>query len=120
MKERYGMSDMAKQANRMKFGEKEEETMTGEGLGMIGQGGVGGRLRILPRESKLALKAQKKFKTTSYGSSGQTNGISSSLAFTPVQGIELENPNKIANAMPGDVSGYFSEVAGFSRVRKLG
>ena len=41
------MSDMAKQANRMKFGEKEEETMNGEGLGMIGKDGVGGRLRIL-------------------------------------------------------------------------
>ncbi|KAI8848966.1 hypothetical protein BC829DRAFT_393023 [Chytridium lagenaria] len=30
------------------------------------------------------------------GTSSATNGLSSSLAFTPVQGLELENPDAIA------------------------
>lgn len=36
-KERFGMTDMAKEANRMQFGVQEAETIEGEGLGMLGQ-----------------------------------------------------------------------------------
>ena len=53
-----------------------------------------------------------------YGSSGATSGLSSSLAFTPIQGIELVNPNQ---AQAGDedrllregTASYFHSYSGF-------
>eukprot|EP01018_Ginkgo_biloba_P028569 Gb_41126 [translate_table: standard] len=43
------------------------------------------------KNSKLAAKVAKRFKEKHYGSSSATSGLTSSLAFTPVQGIELTN-----------------------------
>lgn len=41
-------------------------------------------------------------------------GTASSLAFTPVQGIELENPSaKAANDRKSGTESYFSEYGGF-------
>lgn len=37
---------------------------------------------------------QPQYALKNYGSSGATSGLSSSLAFTPIQGIELVNPNQ--------------------------
>ncbi|KAJ8640280.1 hypothetical protein MRB53_016974 [Persea americana] len=94
MKERYAITDMRKLANRMQFGVPEESSLgdgLGEGYGMLGQAG-NGRLRVSVGQSKLAAKVAKKFKEKQYGSSGATSGLTSSLAFTPVQGIELTNP----------------------------
>ncbi len=56
------------------------------GLGVLGKEGSG-RLRVVAsqQKQKLSAKAQKKFKARAYGSSGSTSGLSSSLAFTPVQ-----------------------------------
>ena len=53
---------------------------------MLGKEGSG-RLRVVAsqQKQKLSAKAQKKFKSRAYGSSGATSGLSSSLAFTPVQ-----------------------------------
>ena len=62
MKERFGLTDMAKNANRVKFGVEEAETIEGEGLGMLGQEEGGGLLRVKTTQSKLAAKAAKKFK----------------------------------------------------------
>ena len=48
-KEQYGLTEVAKEANRMKFGEAEEEILDGEdvvGLGMVGKDGSG-KLRKL-------------------------------------------------------------------------
>ncbi|CAI5965429.1 unnamed protein product, partial [Closterium sp. NIES-64] len=87
MKERYGITDMRKLANRMQFGVEEQSTLgdgLGEGYGMLGQAGSG-RLRVAAAASNLKTKVAKKFKERSYGSSGNTSGLSSSLAFTPIQ-----------------------------------
>ncbi|GAB2301458.1 U4/U6-U5 snRNP complex subunit prp31 [Dionaea muscipula] len=73
--------------NRMQFGVPEESSLgdgLGEGYGMLGQAGSG-KLRISAGRSKLAAKVAKKFKEKNYGSSGATLGLTSSLAFTPVQ-----------------------------------
>jgi U4/U6 small nuclear ribonucleoprotein PRP31 len=64
MKERFGMTDLRKQANRMMFNQAEEEFVDGEdtiGLGVIGKEGSG-RLRAvaLQQRQKLSAKAQKK------------------------------------------------------------
>eukprot|EP00850_Spirogloea_muscicola_P014370 SM000102S09228 [mRNA] locus=s102:369744:372146:- [translate_table: standard] len=121
MKERYAMTDMRKQANRMQFGVVEESTLgdgIGEGFGMLGQAGSG-KLRLSMAQTKLASKAAKKFKEKSYGSSGGTSGLSSSLAFTPVQGIELSNPQAhMAQLGSGTQSTYFSEVGTFSKIKR--
>ncbi|KAG2497858.1 hypothetical protein HYH03_004124 [Edaphochlamys debaryana] len=126
MKERYGLTDVRKAANRMMFNQAEEEFVDGEdtiGLGVLGKEGSG-RLRIVAsqQKQKLSAKAQKKFKTKAYGSSGATSGLSSSLAFTPVQGIELENPNarlgQDLDTKDGTQS-YFSAFGGFRSVKKL-
>jgi U4/U6 small nuclear ribonucleoprotein PRP31 len=51
------------------------------------------------------------------GSGGATSGLSSSLAFTPVQGIELENPEvaaqKRAAAMANSVENRYFGSASF-------
>ncbi|GBG90601.1 hypothetical protein CBR_g50945 [Chara braunii] len=120
MKERYALTDMRKLANRMQFGIPEESTLgdgIGEGFGMLGQAGSG-RLRLVASQSKLAAKAAKKHKEKSYGSSGATSGLTSSLAFTPVQGIELENPQARTAAQQSGTSTYFSETGTFSFVKK--
>ena len=94
------MSEMAKQANRLAFSvdHAEEEVIEGDeslGLGMLGKERESGRLRLQARASqmKLSAKAQKKLKGREARNntplSGAASGLASSLAFTPVQGIEL-------------------------------
>ncbi|EFJ20298.1 hypothetical protein SELMODRAFT_150610 [Selaginella moellendorffii] len=121
MKERYAMTDMRKLANRMSFNIPEESSLgdgLGEGYGMLGQAGSG-KLRISAGPSKLSTKV-KKFKEKKYGSSGATSGLTSSLAFTPVQGIELSNPSAQAALLgSGTQSTYFSETGSFSKIKKI-
>ncbi|BBH03077.1 pre-mRNA processing ribonucleoprotein binding region-containing protein [Prunus dulcis] len=124
MKERYAITDMRKLANRMQFGIPEESSLgdgLGEGYGMLGQAGSG-KLRVSMGQSKLAAKVAKKFKEKNYGSSGATSGLTSSLAFTPVQslGIELSNPQAHAHQLGGGTqSTYFSETGTFSKIKRI-
>ncbi|KAK6922162.1 Prp31 C-terminal, partial [Dillenia turbinata] len=119
--EKYATTDMRKLANRMQFGVPEESSLgdgLGEGYGMLGQAGSG-KLRVSVGQSKLAAKVAKKFKEKNYGSSGATSGLTSSLAFTPVQGIELTNPQAYANQLgSGTQSTYFSETGTFSKIKR--
>ncbi|RAL53259.1 unnamed protein product [Cuscuta campestris] len=121
MKERYAVTDMRKLANRMQFGVPEESSLgdgLGEGYGMLGQAGSG-KLRVSLGRSKLQAKVTKKFKDRNYGSSGATSGLTSSLSFTPVQGIELSNPQAFANQLgSGTQSTYFSETGTFSKIKR--
>ncbi|XP_068638269.1 U4/U6 small nuclear ribonucleoprotein Prp31 homolog [Aristolochia californica] len=83
----------------MRFRVPEESSLgdgLGEGYGMLGQAGSG-KLRVSVGPSNLAAKVAKKFKEKHYGSSGATSGLTSSLAFTSVQGIELTNPQAHAS-----------------------
>jgi len=111
---------MRKAANRVNFNEVEEEGYDGEGLGLLGStagaAAVAGKLR-------LAAKAAKLIKTDNKGgrfaSTSGTSGTASSLAFTPIQGIALVNPNR--TVPDGPVSGtdsVFSERRGFSNVAR--
>ncbi|KAJ7951676.1 U4/U6 small nuclear ribonucleoprotein Prp31-like protein [Quillaja saponaria] len=60
-----------------------------------------GKLRVSVGQNKLAANVAKRFKLGKhYGSSGATtSGLNSSLAFTPVQGIELINPQAHAHQL---------------------
>lgn len=121
MKEKYGVTEMRKAANRVNFNIPEEEIgMSGEGMGLLGNSGASGRLRMAAGNSKKLQKDASKIVAKKYGSSGATNGLSSSLAFTPVQGIELVNPNQLGQTL-GTGSGtdsVFSEFRGFAKVQR--
>jgi U4/U6 small nuclear ribonucleoprotein PRP31 len=137
LKEKFGMTELKKQANRMMFNQAEEEILDGDdtlGLGAIGKDGSG-RMRALAaqQKQKLSAKAAKKFNLhrTSGGGigggggmmsripgagAGASSGLSSNLAFTPVQGIELVNPMAAQQQQPDTRPGtesYFSGFGGF-------
>ncbi|XVF86692.1 hypothetical protein PTKIN_Ptkin18bG0062600 [Pterospermum kingtungense] len=127
MKDRYGITERRKLQNMVQFGVQEESSLgdgLGEGYGMLGQAGSSGKLRALVAQSKLAAKVAKKFKDKHYGSSGgggggATSGLTSSLAFTPVQGIELANPQAHAHQLAsGTQSTCFSETGTFSKIKR--
>ncbi|EEH58007.1 uncharacterized protein MICPUCDRAFT_39248 [Micromonas pusilla CCMP1545] len=123
MKERFGASDMRKAANRVGFNVQEEDFgLEGEGLGTLGtsagMAAASGKLRIQAKPGKLKVNAKDKyakFNPTSTG--GGTSGMASSLAFTPIQGIELANPTKEKDATSGTDS-VFSELRGFKNVQR--
>ncbi|VVA91420.1 unnamed protein product [Arabis nemorensis] len=120
-KERYAVTEMRKQANRIAFGVAEESSRgdgLGQGFGMLGQV-KSNRLRVSSLPSKLKLNA-KKLKERQYASSSgaTTSGLISSLAFTHVQGIELLNPRDIGLAS-GTQSIYFSELGTLSKLKTL-
>ena len=139
-KERVAATEMTKQANRMKFNEVEEEFIDGDetyGLGMLGKDGHG-KLKLIQAASKLARKEKQLSKSAAAAggaggrgggasTGGMLSGTQSSLAFSAVQGIELENPDR-ANEAQADVGGtrtsgtdsYFSELSGFKSFRKVG
>jgi U4/U6 small nuclear ribonucleoprotein PRP31 len=62
------------------------------------------------KESKLKNKVQKK--AVSVGA-GATSGLSSSLVFTPVQGLELVNPNAAAERVKAANNKWFNTQSGF-------
>lgn len=132
MKERYGLTDVRKAANRMNFNQPEEEYIDGDevvGLGVLGKEGSG-RLRIVAKEQKMKLSAKtaKKVARQNAGRGGTVSGLTSTLAFTPVQGFELTDPSKLqagggdagADAARSGTESYFSNLSGFRSIRKLG
>ena len=138
MKERFGMTEARKMQNRLGFDfengegaiEADDEVI---GLGSIGQVGSGvssGSLRMHLDGSKSKLASSSKKQKTGGGgkqarasggfaggsmSSFGVGGLASSLAFTPVQGIELENPSRAFESDTVDgTKTYFSETSSFS------
>ncbi|ORY03530.1 Nop domain-containing protein [Basidiobolus meristosporus CBS 931.73] len=114
-KEAYAVTDLRKAQNRMSFGVAEDEVGSMDstrGLGMIGANS--GKVRAAVADSR-AKVPYKKPKILS-GSSGATSGLSSSLAFTPAQGLELENPEAREQRIRDINSKYFDDAAGFLKV----
>ncbi|OAV88633.1 hypothetical protein PTTG_08470 [Puccinia triticina 1-1 BBBD Race 1] len=131
-KEAHAQTELKKLTNRLRFGEAEEEIGSFDetkGLGMLG-GNATGKVRLNAGESRSRAKLSKANKNrlsalrSSAASSGQsalTSGTSSSLVFTPVQGLELVDPAAqrarqqatLEAAKPGwFVEGRFSVVPG--------
>eukprot|EP01104_Vermistella_antarctica_P008616 TRINITY_DN2166_c0_g2_i1.p1 TRINITY_DN2166_c0_g2~~TRINITY_DN2166_c0_g2_i1.p1 ORF type:complete len:441 (+),score=117.54 TRINITY_DN2166_c0_g2_i1:301-1623(+) len=130
MKEKYAMSDIQKQANRLAFGVVAEETAGmegGTGLGMVGVGGSG-QLRLTTKQRKdkfvkqerqkreqAQVRHRQQLRAAGHGAAGtgtSTSGTASSLAFTPVQGIELENPMMLQRVKEANDK-YFSGAQSF-------
>ncbi|CAG8436180.1 9506_t:CDS:10 [Diversispora eburnea] len=116
MKEAYAFTELRKAQNRMAFGVPEDETGSFDktkGLGLIGQST--GKIRAAVADQRVKAKAPKRHQFT--GSSGATSGLSSSLAFTPVQGIELINPEEAQKKVKEVNDRYFGGGA-FLKVGK--
>ena len=126
------MTELRKAQNRVNFNQAEEEIMDGEetlGLGLVKQGGAGGgtgnrlRVEVKKQKQKISKNMQKRLaqmKARNTPGAG-VSGFSSSLAFTPVQGLELENPLARAPKQEDTASGtqsYFSAFSGFAKAAK--
>jgi U4/U6 small nuclear ribonucleoprotein PRP31 len=84
LKEIYQMTEIREKYNRVKFGEAELEIGdTGIGMGMLGIEG-NGSLRL--KETKV------KKKQINVNNQNNSNGMTSSIIFTPVQGLALISP----------------------------
>nr|KAJ3422442.1 U4/U6 small nuclear ribonucleoprotein Prp31 [Polyrhizophydium stewartii] len=109
-KERLAQTDLRKAQNRMAFGEPEEEVgFDGEetiGLGMIGK--QTGKVRGIQADKRVKVTVSKRHRAVA-SHSAHTSGLSSSVAFTPIKGIELENPEIAAQrAKEASTNKYFS------------
>ncbi|KAL5473492.1 hypothetical protein EMCRGX_G027982 [Ephydatia muelleri] len=112
MKERYAQSQMRKQANRMTFGEIEQDAYQadlGFTTGQLGKGGV--------TDCNVKSKRAQVFggKTSVRG---LTSGTASSIAFTPLQGLEIVNPLATEKRVQEANQKYFSSLTTFKKGMK--
>jgi U4/U6 small nuclear ribonucleoprotein PRP31 len=131
MKERLGMTELRKKANRTNFGELMEDVMQdkmGFSLGQVKSGpAAGGRLRGPTADQKsrarMSQKLQKTMQKQNQASGGVTSvrskiaGTASSVTFTPVQGLEIVNPMAMEKKVANANATYFSATAGFVKVQ---
>jgi len=129
MKERYAMTEFRKQANRMNFCEIEEDAYQedlGYSRGTIGKTGTG-RIRLPQVDEKTKVRISKTLQKNLaiqkqvWGGSTSVkkhiSGTASSVAFTPLQGLEIVNP-QAAEAVSKTEARYFSNTSGFLSVGK--
>lgn len=113
-KERFAMTELRKQQNKMnmaidegEYGDSamglDSESVTFKDMGKL-------RAPVLKKAPSLLSKSKKKAISLS---SGQTNGMSSSLVFTPVQGLELVNPNAALERVKEANNKWFNSSSGF-------
>jgi U4/U6 small nuclear ribonucleoprotein PRP31 len=116
-KAKYEVTDVQKAKNKVSFGKAEvTDDYTGEGMGMVGQAGSG-RLTVKKKDTQklkkhLSRKTQARLHRVKSGE--QTSGMASSIAFTPIQGIELVAP---APDRVSSKSNYFSGNGGFINIK---
>ena len=127
MKDRYAMTEVRKQANRLAFNSVEDTYReTGHGFGMLGKDGAG-KLRVAAVEKGI-LKKVKQNAAATFASGiatgirthasrvGTASGLTSTVAFTATQGIELVDPSAgeaSRREEEANNSGYFSSVTPF-------
>jgi U4/U6 small nuclear ribonucleoprotein PRP31 len=129
LKERYEETAMMKQANTRAFsaqvGEYADDAM-GLTLGLLDTAEVsaGGALRKNTEKKKMKLAntresrkraAQMNAKASKHhiNSSSASSGLASSMVFTPVQGMELINPDAAKERVKQANRMWFNEHAGF-------
>ena len=128
-KERYTLSDARKAANRITFGQMEEDVYQEEmgfSLGALGKDTAGGQFRMPDARSKkkggtITKKMQRRLAqeqargAASIFGDGRA-GTASAISYTPVQGLELIRTEE-KKAAPGTGSSFFG-TASFDRVAK--
>ncbi|KXJ71059.1 U4/U6 small nuclear ribonucleoprotein Prp31 [Aedes albopictus] len=130
MKERYAITEFRKQANRMNFGDIDEDAYQedlGYTRGTIGKTGTG-RIRLPQIDEKTKVRISKTLQKNLqkqqqvWGGSTtvkkQVSGTASSVAFTPLQGLEIVNPQAAEKPASESTAKYFSNTSGFLSVGK--
>ncbi|EUD65046.1 hypothetical protein C922_04557 [Plasmodium inui San Antonio 1] len=114
LKEKTEITELRKQINRLPFGPNSNEdfyTFTDQNAALLNS-----NLTKLKYQSKQKVNNVAKKKNLSVHSSGVTGGLSSSLIFTPLQGIELFNPSVVNPRRDPVENKYFSSKAQFRKV----
>ncbi|KAJ8392816.1 hypothetical protein AAFF_G00070200 [Aldrovandia affinis] len=132
MKERLGLTEIRKHANRMTFAEIEDDAYQedlGFSLGQLGKSGSG-RIRQAQvndvTKARISKSLQRTLQKQSmvYGGKStvrdRSSGISSSVAFTPLQGLEIVNPQAAEKKVTEANQKYFSNMAEFVKVKREG
>lgn len=129
MKERMAMTEFRKQANRINFGEIEDDAYQedlGFSSGVLGKSGKG-RIRGPQIDEKTKVRISKALqknlqKQQVYGGTTtikkHISGTASSVAFTPLQGLEIVNPQAAEAKVNEANAKYFSNTSGFMSVTK--
>ncbi|XP_044750716.1 U4/U6 small nuclear ribonucleoprotein Prp31 [Coccinella septempunctata] len=129
MKERYAMTEFRKHANRMNFADIEEDAYQedlGYTRGTIGKTGTG-RIRLPQVDEKTKVRISKTLqknlqKQQIWGGNTtvkkQISGTASSVAFTPLQGLEIVNPQAAEVKVNEANAKYFSNTSGFLKLEK--
>ena len=129
LKEKFEATELMKQADRRAFstetGEYGDDAM-GLTLGMLEKGGASqsGNVRQLSLQANKRKMRQANTKASrkraaqmahqaARASAGNANGLVSSMAFTPVQGLELVNPDAVKDRVKEANKKWFGEYAGF-------
>ncbi|XP_063711949.1 U4/U6 small nuclear ribonucleoprotein Prp31-like isoform X2 [Symsagittifera roscoffensis] len=130
MKARLGETELRKQANRMNFGEVEDDMNQedlGFTLGNIGKSSQTGGIRMAQVDKKTEVKLSKSLqrklaKDQIHGGRTtvrqQISGTASSVAFTPLEGLEIKNPNAASENSSKDDK-YFAATSGFLSVKPV-
>ncbi|KAJ3158708.1 U4/U6 small nuclear ribonucleoprotein Prp31 [Geranomyces michiganensis] len=116
-KDRTKQSELSKAANRMAFGVAEDEigyeSGSTRGMGLVGA--ETGKVRVAQADTRQKVNMAKKHQKNWGSQSGAMSGLASSVAFTPVKGIELENPEAAAMRAQASAGKYFSGATFFKR-----
>ncbi|XP_021951510.1 U4/U6 small nuclear ribonucleoprotein Prp31 [Folsomia candida] len=129
MKERFAVTELRKQANRTTFGDIGDDAYQedlGYNRGTMGKNGSGmirtaqidekTRVRISKTLTKNLQKQQVFGGTTTIKK--QISGTASSVAFTPLQGLEIVNPQAAERRVSEANAKYFSSSGTFLNVAK--
>ena len=113
-KEKTRSTELRTQMNKRAFahnlGAEYGDDSMGLDFGMVGR--EGGKMRSSTKKEKQVKVSAKRRKMIQM-SSGATNGLSSSLVFTPVQGIELANPEADGARVAAANEKWFAQSSGF-------
>ncbi|KXJ24790.1 U4/U6 small nuclear ribonucleoprotein Prp31 [Exaiptasia diaphana] len=130
MKEKFAVTEMRRQANRVEFGKIGEDvyqTDLGFSVGTLGRKENTGRVRTPAVDKKTQVSISKRLQRSlqqaqTYGGQStvkrSVSGTASSVAFTPLQGLEIVNPHAAEKKVADANAKYFSSTAGFLKVTK--
>eukprot|EP01033_Poteriospumella_lacustris_P004749 gene4748-3405_t len=114
LKERMAMTDLRKQQNKIDISlDRGEYGDSAMGVDVVSTSGPSGRLRAVKTSQAQTQYMKKAKKVLAATSSSETGGMVSSLAFTPVQGIELVNPSAVAEKVKDANKKWFDAHSGF-------
>ena len=129
MKERYAVTELRKNTNRLNFADIDEDAYQADlsyDRGTVGKSRHG-RIRLPQLDEKTKVRISKTLqknlqKEQAWGGTTsirkQVAGTASSVAFTPSQGLEIVNPQAAEIKSDADSAKYFSNTSGFASCKK--